>query len=183
MQINPTARRGAARRVEIAHLRSNAAAAIPFPGCFAARRADGENASPPPTPADARRRCQRAAHENAPPGYVIATARTGAMRPTLQPSVHYRIQRVRRDPEYRVPSSLRDPPRGVTHPGATRTRLCSPTRVRSLADRPTIVISPLSPLSLSLSLCVCAVSGNGGMRAIPVAGCVDVVSPRTSLFS
>lgn len=50
----------------------------------------------------------------------------GAMRPTLQRSVHYRVRRVRRGLENRL--LLRDPLRGITFPALPVTRL------RSLAD-------------------------------------------------
>lgn len=111
--------------LEIVHLRSNAA--IPFPGlCWIRprpRRAGGKRCAslPTPTPTHSPRKC---------PPRVRRCNR--AMRPTLQPSVHYRIRRVRRDPEYCVPSSPRDPPRGVTHPA---TRTYTTLLPRSLANR------------------------------------------------
>jgi len=152
MQINPTARRGAARRNCSPTLER--CCGNPFSGmlCCTLRRwgkrqsASDARRRPSSLPARSPRKCPpRVRHCN------------GAHRCNETDIAAERAlsQRVRRDPEYRVPSSLRDPPRGVTHPGATRTRLCSPTRVRSLTDRPTIVISPLSPLSLSLSLSMC----------------------------
>lgn len=68
---------------EIVHLRSNAA--IPFPGLCCMCRRLPLCVPPPHSP-------------RMPPQGTSLQRCNGAMRPTLQPSVHYRVRRVRCDP-------------------------------------------------------------------------------------
>lgn len=110
MQINPTTRRS--KLCTYARMRQSL-----FQG-FAARASGA--ALPPPTHSP-----------RMPPQGTSLQRCNGAMRPTLQRSVHYRVRRVRRDPENRL--LLRDPLRGITFlRRATRSNTTSLTRGSSV---------------------------------------------------